>query len=232
MIICDPKLAAQVAQTKSLPKPPLLGHFIKHLTGATGMILLDGVEWRAVRALFNPGFSAGHLMTLMGSIVDDTVTFRNILSEHADAGDIFPIEEAAALLTLDIMGKIVLSHDLHAQTSTNELVVAFRGAISWTPSAVLATPFSKFNPLRIYHKWNYERRVNSYIGRVIDERFATVKRSETKKKPAIDLAYDEYVRQIEDGTEMKSSADFRTIAMDQVTFCKLALMKGVNMVFR
>lgn len=217
MIICDPGLAAQVTQTKCLPKHAIISEIIQHLTGKNSMLLLDGPKWRNIRALFNPGFAAGHLMTLVGGIVDDTMIFRNILADHAASGDLFPLEEAAALLTLDVMGKVVLDHNLNAQTTENELVVAFRGAVSWTPSALLNSPFSRINPVRIYNSNHYEKRVNNYIGKVVDNRFTSVKNSEHTKKSAIDLAYDEYVRQSEEGTAKGSREDFKNIAIDQVS---------------
>ena len=72
------------------------------------MVGLDGPAWKRLRAMFNPGFSSGHLMTLLPYMVDMTVIFGEKLREAAKSGNVIEMEEYAARLTIDIMGKIVL----------------------------------------------------------------------------------------------------------------------------
>lgn len=69
-------------------------------------------------------------MTLVLTIVNDAAIYCQIIGEHADSGEVRPIEEALAHLTIDIMGHIVLDLDLNSQTEKNELVKAFREQIS------------------------------------------------------------------------------------------------------
>jgi cytochrome P450 len=101
-------LAAQVTQTNSRPKSPAIQQFIGHIVGPTSLLFTEGEQWKKIRSLFNPGFSLAHLMTLVPSIVDDTMIFYEVLGEHADSGEVRPIETAAAHLTIDIMGHIIL----------------------------------------------------------------------------------------------------------------------------
>lgn len=91
------------------------------------MIFSEGAEWKSRYALFAPGFPSGHLLTLpmMGSIIDDSLIFCKILGEKADAQVMFQMEDAAARVTIDIVGNVVLDHNLASQTSDNELVSAF-----------------------------------------------------------------------------------------------------------
>jgi cytochrome P450 len=72
------------------------------------MVGLDGSAWKRLRAMFNPGFASGHLMTLLPYMVDMSVIFCEKLREKAKTGEIVEMEELAARLTIDIMGKIVL----------------------------------------------------------------------------------------------------------------------------
>ena len=72
------------------------------------MVGLEGSKWKMVRSMFNPGFAGGHLMTLVGDIVDDSVTFCDILKEKAKTGEVFSMEEIATRLTVDIIGRITL----------------------------------------------------------------------------------------------------------------------------
>ncbi|RQM08842.1 hypothetical protein DH86_00002970 [Scytalidium sp. 3C] len=192
------------------------------VSGERQLVIADpGAEWKKTRALFNPGFSVAHLSTLIPSIVDDTAVFVNNLAKHADAGDIFPIEEEAAHLTIDIMGHVVLDHDLNSQTQKNELVEAFRKAISWTPPTTTVNPFIGLNPIRpIMYKY-YGAKLDGYIGRVLDARFESNLGREVKagkRKPAIDLALDEYVaQQKENGVQVRGlDATFKSTAIDQM----------------
>lgn len=72
------------------------------------MLSLEGKEWRKWRGIFNPGFAQGHLMTLTGMIVDEAEVFCDILREHAEAKDVFRLEEVATRLTVDVIGHISL----------------------------------------------------------------------------------------------------------------------------
>lgn len=198
MMINDPALAAQVTQTVSLPKHPDVKRFVGHLCGKKSLIFSEGEEWKSHRALFNPGFSAGHLLTLMGSIVDDTLVFWQILAEK-DPKVVFKMDEVAAHLTIDIMGHVVLDHSLNSQISDNELYSAFRSAIEWTQGTMRTKRFTgKNNPYARYMRWNSARRMDAYIGKIVDERYsmrATDTETSRRRKPALDLAVDEYAQQ-------------------------------------
>lgn len=102
------------------------------------MIFAEQEEWKRTRGVFNPGFAISHLMTLVPSIVDDTAIFVQKFGEMADSGEVKPIEELLARLTIDIMGHIILDHDLNSQASENKMVTAFRKQVYWTP-----LPFSR-----------------------------------------------------------------------------------------
>ena len=69
---------------------------------------MDGMEHKRWRAIFNPGFSSAHLMTLVGGIVDDSMLFTEILGMHAKKQDIFSLEELTTKATVDIIGRVVL----------------------------------------------------------------------------------------------------------------------------
>ena len=69
---------------------------------------MDGTEHKRWRAIFNPGFSSAHLMTLVGGIVDDSMVFTKILGRHAKKQEIFSLEEATTRATVDIIGRVVL----------------------------------------------------------------------------------------------------------------------------
>jgi sterigmatocystin biosynthesis cytochrome P450 monooxygenase len=94
------------------------------------MVFSEGELWKQSRSLFNPGFSASHLMSLVPVIVDDTIIFWKSLSRAAEAKEIVQLEHMTSHLTIDIIGHVILDHDHNSQTRQNRLVDAFRHAIS------------------------------------------------------------------------------------------------------
>jgi cytochrome P450 len=89
------------------------------------MFFTEGEKRKQSHSLFNPGFVAFHLMTLVPINVEDTRIYCKVLDKYSDAGEVFQVEEAVAHLTIDIMGHVVLDYDLNSQTQTNELVGCF-----------------------------------------------------------------------------------------------------------
>ena len=106
--IVDPKVAHHVTVQKSLPKHKAIPEAIWPMTGEKNLVSMDGAEHKRWRAIFNPGFSSAHLMTLVDGIVDDSMMFMEILGRHAEEQDIFSLEEAATRATVDIIGRVVL----------------------------------------------------------------------------------------------------------------------------
>ncbi|PVH73910.1 cytochrome P450 monooxygenase-like protein [Cadophora sp. DSE1049] len=220
ILVNDPAVAAQAV---NLEKYHLYPNFVGHVVGKTSMLITEGKEWKKTRALFNPGFAAGHLMTLVPSIVDDTTIFVKILNKLADSGEIKPLDDALARLTIDIMGHVVLDHDLNSQTSENEMVDGFRGSVKWSPKTVTTNPFQNLNPMMPIAHWYYTRITDNYIKKVIKQRLAlrpsnngtSVKKS--GRRPAIDLAVDEFlVTGNDDGKAGVVDAKFLQVATDQM----------------
>lgn len=182
------------------------------------MLVLSGPEWKKIRSLFNPGFAASHLQTLIPMIVDDVLIFHTILSELADKGEVTQIEEPLTRLTVDIMGHVILEHDLNSQRSENDLVNAFRSAVEWTPPATKVNPILNLNPRRKFWHWWYARKMDNYLKKVIQDRLAqrteeATDEKKSKKRPAVDLAIDEYLLAEGDG---KASNEFLQVAIDQI----------------
>ena len=106
--IIDPEVAYQVTVRNSLPKHKAIPEAIWPVAGEKNLVSMDGAEHKRWRAIFNPGFSRAHLMTLVDGIVDDSALFMEILGRHAERQDIFSLEETATRATLDIIGRVVL----------------------------------------------------------------------------------------------------------------------------
>ena len=106
--ITNPEVAYQVTVQHSLPKHPSIDGAIAPITGHNSLVTINGSEHKRWRGVFNPGFSTSHLMTLVAGIVDDCIVFKDTLAKHAEAQDIFALEEAATRVTVDVIGRVVL----------------------------------------------------------------------------------------------------------------------------
>lgn len=158
----------------------------------------------------------------MPSLVDEVEIFRDVLGKLADTGEVYPIEEAAAFLTIDIMGHVVLDISLNSQTMKSELVEYFRNSISWTPKIVATNPLVNLNPLGPIMRKYYEWKMDGYLNQVLDIRFAEKEGSATKgkKKPVIDTALDEYILQQEEDNvalgDRGLDQTFKQVSIDQM----------------
>ena len=60
--------------------------------------------WKTWRSILNPGFSSQHLMTLVPKIMIS----RNILQGNVAPTDMFPLEDIALNVTIDIIRRVAL----------------------------------------------------------------------------------------------------------------------------
>ena len=58
--------------------------------------------------MFNPGFSANHMMTLVLNIIKEISKFRDILRIYVEKGDLFSLDEASINATMDVIGRVAL----------------------------------------------------------------------------------------------------------------------------
>ena len=98
----------QITQEHSLPKYHAMKTFLHPITGGPDLVTMEGDLWKKWRGIFNPGFSASHLMTLADAMVEETQRFCDILQEHARDGKLFRMKTLTDNLTMDIIGRIVL----------------------------------------------------------------------------------------------------------------------------
>ena len=108
LVVSSPHGAYQITQEHSLPKYAGLRSFLYPLTGGNDLVTMEKDVWKHWRGIFNPGFSAGHLMTLVPGIMKDVLTFREILREHAERNELFQLDLITLKLTVDVIGRVTL----------------------------------------------------------------------------------------------------------------------------
>jgi len=220
LFIADPELASQYVTTgQSLPKSPAVADFLNRFLGVTNMVTLEGQEWKTLRSIFNPGFSAAHLMTLVPYIIDTSLIFCDLMREKARSNELFMLEESTTRLTIDIIGKIVLDADLNSQKRMHPIVDTFRKRITLLPIKTGILPWEDFDLFRPVKLWLNARRLDHLVGLELDRKLEARKAEEnsdtkpdekqtkTRKRAVIDLALDAYHKEIStSGTDKERAA--------------------------
>ena len=130
LVVLNTDMMQDFTVKRSLPKHPETEEFVKHIGGPGNLVSSEGAEWKKWRALFNPGFSSAHLMTLVPIIVDQGNTLIDRLTQKAINNELFRMEPLATKLTVDVIGKVVLDVEFGAQHGPNELVDALLNQIT------------------------------------------------------------------------------------------------------
>ena len=108
LVVASPSTLAQITTAHTLPKFPAIRDFLFPLTNGKDIVSMDGQEWKFWRNIFNPGFNAKHLMTLVPDIVLETAVFCENLQKNAVKRNVFPMKTLTDNLAMDVIGKVVL----------------------------------------------------------------------------------------------------------------------------
>ena len=108
LVLLSPNMMYQLTQANQVPKDKGLRHFLRPLTGKEDLVTLEGAAWKRWRTIFNPGFSANHISTLIPGMVEEVEIFKALLEKHARNGNMLYLEEASLSLTIDIIGRVVM----------------------------------------------------------------------------------------------------------------------------
>merc|ERR1711939_415493 len=206
LIVLSPVLAAQFTQEKSLPKFGGTRKFLEPLTGKKDLVTLEGHEWRYWRRVLNPGFSAANITNFIPIIIRDVCTYRHILRRRARVGDIFPLELVTLSMSMDIIGRVVMDHELGCQFRPNQFTTALINQLAWCDAGIHSNPLQYFNfirPLMLrYNTW----RMNTYIDPYIKKNYLTIDQGLSKRQQA-DLMGRAYLRDNKPSASMSEKVD-------------------------
>jgi cytochrome P450 len=233
LFIADPEISSQyLTSTQNLPKSPLETYFLDNFLGPHNMVSVEGAHWKNLRTMFNPGFSAAHLMTLVPYIVDSSKVFCDVLKKKAESNELFELEEYGTRLTIDIIGKVVLDSDFDSQKQPHPIVDTFRKRLDYMPESNGLTDFlHKYQFIRRWGLWRNGVKLDRLIGEELDRKIAA--RSATtnangsakgptsfkdRKRSVIDLALDAYQKEFATSAKPGAPMDktFRNAAIDSM----------------
>lgn len=107
LAIYEPDMLAQVTEG-NFKKSPMMLMEIGPVTGGTDILTSEGAQWKRARAMFNPGFSARNLTSLIPQFVHDVEVFRSKFKKAASTGEIIKLEDWTTSLAVDVIGRAVL----------------------------------------------------------------------------------------------------------------------------
>ncbi|KAL8721386.1 MAG: hypothetical protein Q9225_001933 [Loekoesia sp. 1 TL-2023] len=219
LVVASTNALYQITQKHSLPKYHAMKQFLKPISEGLDIVTMEGDLWKTWRGIFNPGFSAAHLMTLTSSITDETHRFCKILQEYSQNHTVFKMKNFTDNLTMDIIGKVVLT--------SNPLVDGLRMQVRWLTFGAEVNPFMRYNPIRPLIHWYNTRRMNKYVSRAIESRFSVLQQMDSLShgggKSIVDLVLAAYLYEDGDRKTRVLDNEFRNFTMNQV---KLFLFSG------
>lgn len=95
-------------QDGNFPKAPLMKLEMGPVTGGQDLLTLEGQEWKRARAMFNPGFSAKNLLSLVPEFVDEIEIFKGKLNKFAETKEVVKLEKQLIMMAVDVIGRAVL----------------------------------------------------------------------------------------------------------------------------
>lgn len=202
LIITDPEIAQQITVLGSYDKHPELMKYTKPLSGSNNLVSVNGETWKKWRRIFNPGFAVGHLMGMVPEIVEDTEAFVKALGKFADSGAVFRLEDVATRFTVDVIGRVTMDVQFHAQETDHPLINAFRSQVRWLPRIQNPNPLYSLHPIRFFIMRRNIKTMRGFLETELEKRLSTfdftleLKGPEYKKKKSVvDLALREYLKE-------------------------------------
>ena len=234
LMVTSPTLADQATQTTSVAyeRPDALRKWFLSIAGGQNLFDAHGKDWKPLRALFNPGFSTRHLLTLVPVLMEEILIYCETLRLHAKIGDTFYLDPTTLRFTVDIIGRVVLlvpaltrtldhtnpairNAQLNAQRGPNPLADALLNQIQLKITNQETDPLQWLNVVRPIMEWRNGRQMDTYIHKELDKRFETLKAngSDNKQfKSVIDLALQDYLADSAKKASGQLDSDFRAFA--------------------
>lgn len=192
LAVYHPDMMAQFTQDNNQAKYHRLQEAFKPLTGNDDLISAEGAEWKAARAIFNPGFSMKNLRSMVPAFVEEALVFRAKLKGFAGTGEVVKLDRHATSVTVDIIGRAVLDTRFRAQEQPSiPLLDAMLAEVGYVYFNI--EPAKRFNPLQRYYHWLYHRRFRAAIMPYITDTALNFEKHEGPRT-IMQLALQSYVK--------------------------------------
>ncbi|MCJ1311863.1 hypothetical protein MMC25_005536 [Agyrium rufum] len=197
LVNVSPEIASQVHADPhvSMQRPLLLPRWFQPISGGPNLFDLPESQWKPWRSVFSKGFNAEHVLSLVPDMVDETAVYCETLAGLAQKGEMFYLDPVTLRFTIDVIGKTILNARLGAQRGYNALADCMLNQIRWHQNNAETNPLEYLNLVRRAVHWRNGRRMDDYIGKELDKRYAEYKSDPESKrtKAIIDLVLQAYL---------------------------------------
>ncbi|KAI1460516.1 cytochrome P450 [Annulohypoxylon moriforme] len=205
--VYHPDMIAQFIQENSLPKYQALGQVeFGAFTGGEDLLSLDGPEWKKARSIFNPGFSARNLLSLIPDMIEEVLIFRERLRKAAASKQVVRFEDYTTDIAVDIVGCAVLGARLETQVKPNRLMATMKSQISLMFFEL--DIMKQLNPTRVFKNLVFNRIIRNELVPYISNTAQNYEKIEGPKT-VVALALKSYVNEAQGSSARVSiSSDF------------------------
>ncbi|KAI1209514.1 cytochrome P450 [Annulohypoxylon truncatum] len=194
--VYHPDLMAQFIQENSLPKYWAMGQVeFKAFTEGEDLLNLDGPEWKKARSIFNPGFSARNLLSLVPNMIEEVLVFRERLRKAVLSDQVVRLEDYTTDIAVDIVGCAVLGARLQTQVKPSRLMTTMKSQISLMFFEL--DIMKLLNPVRVFKNLIYNRIIRDELVPYILNTAQNYEKIEGPKT-VIALALNSYVNETQD----------------------------------
>ncbi|KAK9416903.1 hypothetical protein SUNI508_09375 [Seiridium unicorne] len=195
LAVFHPDMMAQFTQERNQLKHPNMHAEFMPFTGSKDLACSEGMEWKTNRAIFNPGFSARNLLSLIPGFIEEAMVFRDHLKEFADKGNVINLEHATTNLTVDIIARAVLGARVHAQKRPVKFVTAMLDQIKLLYFGLdLGKQLNPFRPIRhLILNRNFYNEMIPYVQHTV-QNYEKIEGPQT----ILTLAVKSYVEEVQD----------------------------------
>jgi cytochrome P450 len=178
LVVGSHEVAEQVSRSSkqfpwALPKSPTMKG-IQPLVGTHSILTMAGEEWKTMRKRFNPGFNPTHLMTLLPCILDSTMVFLKHLDDYAASGEDFRSETLLVNLTFDIIGKVVMDIDFHAQETKDKKSEMIKLYGEMLDSYSSSGPAPVDSPWMTWKRYKIAKKIDTLLRANVKQKFAQI----------------------------------------------------------
>ena len=229
LMVYSPEMMRQFTQDHVLPKHYMIMDYLEPITGRHNLVAMNGPLWKEWRAKFNPGFSAGQVMSFVPAIVEQVVIFRNLLRERASEQNILHLEDLTLNFSIDVIGKVVLDHGFHQQKSSNQMASTLLDQLTRAVYPIGGNPLENMNFYRLSLMWYNDKMMHSYLSKQLDLRYSNIRTEDIKGISIVDQALKSHHASNSPGTE-KTTAEtsplvdraFKDMIINQIRILFLA----------
>ncbi|CZT12470.1 uncharacterized protein RCO7_07697 [Rhynchosporium graminicola] len=207
LFMTDPAVSLQTQTTTNFVRHPLVKASLGPIVGSNSVFSSEGAEWARQRKWFTPAFSMSHMLSLIPSMIEETMVFCDKLTQNAASGTVFSMNDATTKLAIDFIGRTVGDIRLKSQTGHSSVLSSFSSATSWTAS--FSSPLWKRILSKIMMRY-HTRNLDNELRNVIREKYRQ-KKDDGIDKSILDLALKGYRK--EHGSTVRAHQDERFLDM-------------------